>query len=527
MKPPQDTAYDAIVVGCGISGGWAAKELTERGLRTLVLEAGRHIDPGTRLRRARAAVGAPIPRPGRPQGAGARPAGPAELLRLRRVGLQVLRQRPRESLRDRSRQAVRLVPRPAGGRALDHVGTPGVSLERPRLRGQRAGMASAVDWPIRYADIAPWYDHVERFIGVSGQAGGPGPASRRAVPAADGAALRRAGGAREGPGQVGRRAGAHHRPGGDPHPESQRPGRLPLLRPLRARAASPIPISPASARPCPPRGRTGRLTLRPDSVVASVIYDESRDRATGVRVIDAATMQPLEFRARVDLPLRLDAGVGAAAAQLEDRRGSQPGSGNSSGAAGPEPHGPRLRRRRAAARFPAWRIRPATAGGPTGSISPRFRNVKDRHPDFLRGYGFQGGGRRAAGAAARENGFGPEFKEALFKRALGPWSFSISGWAECLPRRRQLDRAAPDAEGQVGHSRRSGCTAPGAPTSGPLLKDMQVTAAEMLEAAGRDGDPDPRLQQSAGALHSRDGHGADGAGSEDLGAQRLEPGSGT
>ena len=138
LMPP---SYDAIVVGSGITGGWAAKELTERGLRTLVLEAGRPIDPATDYTMAVQPWQLPFLGKGNRLQTGAGPGHPAEVLRLRRVERAVLRERPGQSLHHDERDELRLDPGPPGGRPFDHLGTPGLSLERPRLRGEPAG------WP--------------------------------------------------------------------------------------------------------------------------------------------------------------------------------------------------------------------------------------------------------------------------------------------------------------------------------------------------------------------------------------------
>ena len=191
-----------------------------------------------RLRRARAPLAGPGSAGWMTGGRGPRPAGAARVLRLRRMVLEVLRQRPRESLHDAARQAVSLDPRATGGRALHHVGPADLPLERSRFRSQPAD-GVAVDWPIRYADIAPWYDHVERFIGVSGEKG-LAAAPRRPVPAPDGDELRRGAGAGRHRAALGRRAGADDRPLRHPHRGSQRPQRLPLLRLLRARLHHPL-----------------------------------------------------------------------------------------------------------------------------------------------------------------------------------------------------------------------------------------------------------------------------------------------
>ena len=184
--------YDAIIVGSGITGGWAAKELTEKGLNVLVLEAGRTIVPeqdyvehvpvwelkyrGWDNRAERAAHA----------------AHPARvLLRLRRILQQIFRQRRGKSLHLSipantfpGFAAARSAENPSPGAARAIAGA--ISISKPILKD-----GIAVDWPIRYADIAPWYDYVEEFAGISGQAEGLPQLARRKISAAHGNDLRR------------------------------------------------------------------------------------------------------------------------------------------------------------------------------------------------------------------------------------------------------------------------------------------------------------------------------------------------
>jgi choline dehydrogenase-like flavoprotein len=233
----------------------------------------------------------------------------------------------------------------------------------------------------------------------------------------------------------------------------------------------------------PAARRTGRMTLRPNSVVHSVIYDESRDRATGVRVIDAATMRALEFRARV---IFLCASTMESARLLLNSKSARfsTGLGNSSGQLGrnlmDHAYGAG-----ASGTIPGLEDRTSYGRRPNGIYIARFRNVKDKHPDFLRGYGFQGGAGRS-GPPRPRTGFGPEFKQALFDNTPGPWSFGISGWAECLPREDNRIELHPTLVDKWGiPALKVDCT--WGPNERALLKDMQVTAAEMLEAAGATG----------------------------------------
>ena len=337
----------------------------------------------------------------------------------------------------------------------------------------------AVDWPIRYADIAPWYDHVERFIGVSGQAEGlaqlpdgqflPPMEMRCAEQLVRDKLMKKWGGERV-----------------------LTIGRVAILtRNHNGRAACHY-CGPCE-RGCithsyftslgstlPAAMKTGRLTLRPDSVVHSVIYDASRDRATGVRVIDGETMQPLEFRARV---------VFLCASALESARillnsGTErfpAGLGNSSGQLGRNVMDHTFGAG-ASGNLPGMEDKTSYGRRPNGIYIARFRNVKDKHPKFVRGYGFQGGASRGTRPRPRQ-GFGADFKKALLSQELGPWRFSIGGWAECLPREDNFMALHATLKDKWGiPALKVQCT--WGPNELALIEDVQATAAEMLEASG-------------------------------------------
>ncbi len=478
MKQPQDRAYDAIVVGSGISGGWAAKELCERGLRTLVLEAGGDINPGTDYVEHIQAWELPF------RGRGDRKA----LERDQPVQKNCYacdewgskffvndRENPYENDPDKPFAWFR--GRQVGGRSIMWGRQVYRWSDLDFEANAKEGIG--VDWPIRYANIAPWYDHVERFIGVSGQAEGlaqlpdgqflPPMEMRCAERVVREKLLAKWGGERLL--TIGRAAI--------------------LTRNHNGRAACHY-CGPCE-RGCithsyftsigstlPAAQKTGRMTLRPNSVVHSVMYDESRDRATGVRVIDAVTMQPLEFRARI---VFLCASTMESARLLlhskTDRYST--GLGNSSGQLGrnlmDHAYGAG-----ASGTIPGMEEQTSYGRRPNGIYIARFQNIRQKHPDFLRGYGFQGGAGRG-GTPRPSTGFGPEFKQALFKNTLGPWSFSISGWAECLPRTDNRIELHPTLVDKWGiPALKVDCT--WGPNERALLKDMQVTAAEMLDAAG-------------------------------------------
>ncbi len=481
MSPPESSSldFDAIVVGSGISGGWAAKELTEKGLRTLVLEAGPPIVPARDYVEHVQAYSLPY-------------RGYGNLRKLRE-------QQPIQSLTgscnewsskffvdDRENPYHNDPDKPFAWIRGRHVGGRSIMWGRQVYRwsdldfeaNAREGLG--VDWPLRYADIAPWYSYVEKFIGVSGQA-----------------------------------EGLAHLPDGEFLPPMQlncaelqvqeamarrwRRERLltigrcaVLTRPHQGRAACHY-CGPCE-RGCithsyfssigstlPAAAATGRLTLRPNSVVAQVMYDERTDRATGVRAMDAATMQPLEFRSR--LIFLCASALESARILLNSKTARFPtGLANSSGELGrnlmDHPFGAG-----ANGTLPGMEDRKTFGNRPNGIYVPRFRNIMDKHPQFVRGYGFQGGAaRRDWGRGATTPGFGAQFKNALLK-SLGPWSLWLGGWGECLPRPDNLVALHPTLKDKWGvPALHIQCT--WGPNELAILKDVQVTAAEILEAAG-------------------------------------------
>ncbi|HEU4994054.1 MAG TPA: GMC family oxidoreductase [Gemmatimonadaceae bacterium] len=471
--------YDAIVVGSGISGGWAAKELTEKGLRTIVLEAGRPINPAVDY---------------------VEHVPPYEL-RYRGMG-------------DRNRiERYQPIQRQCGA-CNEYSGKFFVNdLDNPYsfpedkpfswIRGRQVGGRSimwgrcvfrwsdldyeanlkegvGVDWPIRYADMAPWWSHVERFVGVQGK-----------------------------------KEGLAHLPDGEflepwPMNIAEQKAREALLRKFNGerlitnmrlavlsqdhggrakchlcghceRGCSTFSYFSSLNATLPAAQKTGRLTVRPFSVVHSVIYDPKTRLAKGVRFVDANTRKMQEVYAKI---------VFLNASALESARillnSATPefpaGLGNSSGELGHNVMD-HIMGGGATGTLPWARDRRELGNRPDAIYVPRFRNVKTKHPDFVRGYGFEGRAEREGWQRGMwSDGFGTGFKKSLIGD-LGPWELSLYGFGEMLPRhenRIEIDPHLVDAWGIPALR----ITVAYGENEKKLFEDMIVTAQEMLEAIG-------------------------------------------
>lgn len=473
---PRD--YDAIVIGSGMTGGYAAKELTEGGLRTLVLEAGRPVHPERDAREHLA------PFQMKYRGLGDRRyIESRQRLQRNSVTFDELSHRywtddidnPFSTPADQPFEWFRA--RQVGGKSLVW----GRQVYRMSDLDFEANSRESVgvDWPIRYRDIAPWYDRVERFIGISGQAEGLAqlpdgvfqpPMAMNVVEQHVRGKLGAAFG-RERVMTIGRVAIL----------TAPKPGRgvCHYCGPCHRLCSTRSYFSSINAT-LPAAQATGRLTLRPFSIVRALSYDAKRRRVSGVHVIDANTGAELHFTARI---------VFVCASAIESARillnsattGFETGLANSSDQVGRNimDH---VKNPGANGVIEGFTDRMAVGNRPNGIYVPRFRNVGTQRADYLRGFGFQGGaGRSGWQAQTRATGVGAAFKAKL--TAMGPWVMSFNGYGECLPDERNRATVHPTLKDKWGIPSLH-IDAKWRDNELAMHRDISIAAAELLEAAG-------------------------------------------
>lgn len=416
--------YDAIVIGSGISGGWAAMELCKKGLKTLLLDRGRnvtHIDDyptamlhpwdfDLRLYNSQDVIREnPIQSQGFDAG--------NEIFYAKDKEQPYIQQKPFQWFRGNQ----------VGGRSLVW----GRQCYRLSDLDFEANLKEgvAVDWPIRYQDIAPWYNYVERYIGVSGRPEGlPQLPDGEFLPPMELNCI-------------------------EQHLEQSVKARFNRTLTI-ARVANltrgwegrgPCRYRNLCSRGCPYGGyfssnsatipqamETGNLTVRPFSLVTEILFDDSSNRASGVRIVDTETHETFEYYSKV---IFLNASTIATAAILLNSKSSRflYGLGNDSGQVGRnlmDHHSSAG----ASGVHEGFKDVYYKGRRPCGFLVPRFRNLgEEKDVNFARGYQIQGTGFRLnwQNKMGYLPGFGADFKDEL--TSPGPWFVWMGGWGECLP----------------------------------------------------------------------------------------------
>ncbi len=421
--------FDAIVVGTGVSGGWAAKELCEKGLKTLVLERGRmvrhlkdyptmHLDPWDMK-----------------NGGSTSQEDLKNYNKQKRWGVNEGKKHfynndaEYDYEEDKTFDWIRGTQ--VGGRSLIWGRQTYRWSDDDFEANIREGIG--VDWPVRYNDIAPWYSYVEKYIGVSGEALNlPHLPDSEFLPPMELNCIEKelqASIAKNYSDRIltiGRVAhitqGAKSKGG---RTQCQFRNRCDRGCPFGSYFSSNSATLPAAEQ-------TGNMTLRPHSIVSEVLYDDTTQKAKGVRVIDALSKEVLEFNAKIIFICA--SSMASTAILLNSKSNRFPnGLGNDSGELGHNIMDHQLGSG-ASGSYEGFEDQYYTGRRPNGFYIPRFRNIggKKDAVDFLRGYGYQGGaGRNDWSAAVAELGYGEAYKKALLKP--GKWTVGMGGFGEVLP----------------------------------------------------------------------------------------------
>jgi choline dehydrogenase-like flavoprotein len=469
----QDTSYDAIVVGSGISGGWAAKELTEKGLRVLLLERGRNVE---HIKDYVNATKGPWQYPHR----GGRTRAMEELYPVLRRSTP-LNEKNLDFWASDKDSPYTEVKRFDWFRGYQ-VGGRSLMWGRLSLRWSdfdfeaNAKDGIATDWPIRYADLAPWYDHVEQHAGISGSLEGmeqlPDGKFQPPMPLNCGEEIVA--------GRLSKRFKGRRRiiPGRTANLTRALPGRSPcqyrdacwLGCPYGAYFSTQSSTLPAAAK-------TGRLTLKPFAIASEVIFDRDRKRATGVRVLDALTNQTTDYTARVIFLCAST--LNSTWLLLRSATDVWPGGlGSSSGELG---HNLMDHHFRVGAEGKLDGLADKYYFGrrPIGFYIPRYRNLFGDKRPYLRGFGYHGSaGRQGWTRGVAELGAGGEFKDMLSQP--GPWEIGATAFGEMLPNHANmvsLDETKKDKWGLPVH--KIDCAT--GENERQMRKDMMADMADMLE----------------------------------------------
>ena len=471
-----NNTYDAIVIGSGISGGWAAKELTEKGLKVIMLERGRNLEHIKDYVTANKDSWEFPHRGGRTQ----------QMIEDYPV---LKRDYPlSETVLDmwvKDKESPYTETKPFSWFRGYHVGGRSLTWGRQSYRWNKwdfeanAKEGIGVDWPIRYEDIAPWYSLAEKFAGIQGSKEGLDvlpdgdfmPAMEMNIVEKDVAQKIKQ-----------HFKGSRHmfigRSANITEPHNDRTNCQ-----YRNRCWRGCPFGgyfSTQSATLPAAMKTGNLTLRPFSIVTKIFYDKDKKKATGVEILDAMDNKTYEFKAKI---IFVNASAFNSAWVLMNSATDiwPDGLGSSSGELGHNvmDHHFRLG---AGGKVEGYEDKYVFGRRPTGIYIPRFRNVYNDKRDYLRGFGYQGGAGRGRGVEIAEMTIGADLKNALSVPSDN-WGIGLTGFGEMLPyheNKISLNKNVKDKWGlpvldmdvEIKENEKK------------MRIDMMNDAKEMLEAAG-------------------------------------------
>ena len=472
----QSVEYDAIVVGSGISGGWAAKELTEKGLRVLLLERGKNIE---HIKDYVNATKGPWQYPHR---GGRTKAMEADYPVLKRD--YPLNEKNLDWWANDKESPYTEVKRFDWYRGY-HVGGRSLMWGRQSYRWSdldfeaNAKEGVAVDWPIRYADVAQWYDYVEKHAGIAGSIEKmpqlPDGQFQPAMPLNCGEELIA--------GRLTKLFDGKRRiiPGRTANATQALPGRSACQYRNACWLGCPFGgYFSTQSSTLPAAMKTGKLTLKPWAIVSEVLYDKNTKRATGVRVMDGLTNQVTDYKAKIIFLCAST--LNSTWLLMRSATDVWPGGlGSSSGELG---HNLMDHHFRVGASGDLEGMDDKYYFGrrPTGFYIPRYRNLFGEKRPYLRGFGYQGSASRDGWSnAVAELGVGGAFKDKAAQP--GRWGIGATAFGEMLPNHKNMisiDETKKDKWGMpvlkfdcaTGENERL------------MRKDMANDMAEMLEACG-------------------------------------------
>ncbi|MDQ2718368.1 MAG: GMC family oxidoreductase [Bacteroidota bacterium] len=496
-----ENTYDAIVIGSGISGGWAAKELTEKGLKTIMLERGKNIEHKTDYVNATKGPWEFPHRGGRTQ----------EMIKDYPV---LKRDYPLNEMNldwwvNEKESPYTEIKRFDWFRGY-HVGGRSLLWGRQSYRWSdmdfeaNAKDGIAVDWPIRYKDIEPWYTYVEKFAGISGSKDGlPQLPDGHFMPAMEMNCVEKDVSARLKQHYNNKRAMIIGRTANITEPIQER-----VNCQYRNKCWLGCPFGgyfSTQSSTLPAAMKTGKLTVRPWSIVTKILYDKNTKKANGVEVLDGETNKTYQYFAKI---IFLNASTFNSAWILMNSATDvwPDGLGSSSGELGHNVMDHHLGVG-ASGLVEGYDDKYYYGRRANGIYIPRFRNFFGDKRDYIRGFGYQGSaGRQGWNREVAEMNIGGEFKDALSE--AGQWTMGMGGFGEILPYHENkitLDKTKKDKWGL----NILAFDAEWKDNERKMRIDMKNDAMEMLEAAG--------VKKVVGF----DGDGTMGRGIHEMGTARM------
>jgi len=474
LKAVRNNTYDVIVIGSGISGGWAAKEFCEKGLKTLVLERGRMVEhikdyPTANLNSW------DFPHRG---------TVPNKILEENPIIARCYAYNEGNQhffVKDQEHPYVQTKPfdwirgYQVGGKSLTWSRWTQRWSEYDFEANLKDGIA--VDWPIRYQDIAPWYSYVEKFAGISGNRDGlPQIPDGEFLPPMEMNCVEK---------HLQKSISTnfperHLIISRTANLSKSHLGRGPCLyRTLCNRGCPYSGYFSSNSATLPAANVTGNLTIRPNSVVHSILYDEGKQKAKGVKVIDANTKEEQEYYAKIVFVN--GSTLNSTLILLNSISSRFPnGMGNDSGELGHNLMDHNYNGR-IMGEYKGFKDQYFYGRRPTGTYIPRFRNFgQDKQPDYIRGFAYACGGNRLRNMADTVE-IGEDLKSALTD--FGPWTMNLTGMGECLPYHENKVTLSKDKKDAWGIPQLE-IDAAFRENEQNMLRDILKSGEEMLDKAG-------------------------------------------